>query len=330
MRRCPGVRRRYDGHTNVDEYLLMAIYLHHYPASLFSEKIRLLLGYLQCEWHSVIIPSIMPRPLLMPLTGGYRKTPVLQIDANVYCDTNVIARALARERGNTTLFAPGFAADRVAEWADSQLFRVTVALNFAPEAVATMMQALPAEDVAAFQKDRAELSAGATLTAFPPDAARAYLRHYLAGLEDSLRGSTGFLFGAQPCIADFSLYHCLWFLRNNSINAPLLEGYSNLNTWYDAMARFGHGTARESSGEQALAHARASEPVLPRLADALPQGFAVGDEVRVTPVDYGRIPVAGRLRSWTVDEIVIERTDREAGRVFCHFPSPGFVVEAAA
>ena len=78
----------------------MEIYLHHYPPSLFSEKIRLMLGFLELPWRSVIIPSIMPRPLLMPLSGGYRKTPVLQIGANVYCDTKIISRALARHAGD--------------------------------------------------------------------------------------------------------------------------------------------------------------------------------------------------------------------------------------
>ena len=32
----------------------------------------------------------MPKPDLMPLTGGYRKTPVLQIGADIYCDTQLI------------------------------------------------------------------------------------------------------------------------------------------------------------------------------------------------------------------------------------------------
>ena len=69
------------------------IYLHHYPASTFSEKIRALFGYLDLEWHSVETSVIMPRPLLMPLSGGYRRIPVAQIGADVYCDTKIIARA---------------------------------------------------------------------------------------------------------------------------------------------------------------------------------------------------------------------------------------------
>ena len=134
------------------------VYLHHYPPSLFSEKIRLMLGYLGVPWRSVEITSIMPRPLLMPLTGGYRKTPTLQIGANVYCDTAVITAVLVRLTGNRSLYAPGFVAERVAEWADSTLFRTTVALNFRPEAIGGFMSRLSPEEVAAFQADRAELS----------------------------------------------------------------------------------------------------------------------------------------------------------------------------
>ena len=55
------------------------IILHHYPTSPFSEKVRLVLGYKKLAWKSVIIPSIMPKPDVIALTGGYRKTPFLQI-----------------------------------------------------------------------------------------------------------------------------------------------------------------------------------------------------------------------------------------------------------
>ena len=302
------------------------IYLHHYPASLFSEKIRVMLGYLDLPWRSVEIPNIMPRPLLMPLSGGYRKTPCLQIGANVYCDTAVIARGLARHAGDATLYAPGFAAERVAEWADTQLFRVTVALNFAPEALAPMLGQLSQTDIEAFMKDRAELSKGAPLQRFSAPAARAYLDAYLAELEGL---DTPFLFGDSPCIADFSLYHCLWFLDNNAVNAKLLEPFSVVRGFMQRMAAFGHGKPEESSGEDALAHARESDPVLPDLDGAPPSGLSLGDRVQVTPVDYGLVPVAGVLRACSAQEIVIEREAPEVGRVFTHFPSPGFELAKA-
>lgn len=111
-----------------------SVYLHHYPASPFSEKARTLLGYLDLEWHSVETSVIMQRPLLMPLSGGYRRVPVAQIGADVYCDTKIIARALAELAGDETLYAPGFAATRVADIADTNLFRIMAALSFRPEA----------------------------------------------------------------------------------------------------------------------------------------------------------------------------------------------------
>lgn len=305
----------------------MSIYLHHYPASLFSEKIRVLLGYLEASWRSVVIPSIMPRPLLMPLTGGYRKTPVLQIGANVYCDTKIIARGLARDFGDTRLYTHGFTAHRVADWADTQLFQVTVALNFSPAAVQAMMGRIPPEEAAAFRKDRAELAKGASIVSFSPEAAGSYLAHFLDELEGSLGES--YLFGRAPSIADFSVYHCLWFISNNPVNAVRLEPYGRVRAWMDRMAAFGHGRMEESSGEAALADARAAAPELPALVNQSAAGIAIGDEVTVTPVDYGRIPVRGRLAAWSSEEVVIERESEETGAVMVHFPSPGFEVQRA-
>ena len=66
--------------------------LHHYWESPYAEKIRRLMGMKSLSWRSVIIPMVMPKPDLTALTGGYRKTPVLQIGADVYCDTDLIAR----------------------------------------------------------------------------------------------------------------------------------------------------------------------------------------------------------------------------------------------
>ncbi|MDH3509928.1 MAG: glutathione S-transferase N-terminal domain-containing protein, partial [Gammaproteobacteria bacterium] len=63
------------------------IILHHFDLSPFAEKIRLALGFKNLSWRSVQIPLIMPKPDLTALTGGYRKTPVMQIGADIYCDT---------------------------------------------------------------------------------------------------------------------------------------------------------------------------------------------------------------------------------------------------
>ncbi len=305
--------------------------LHHYPPSLFSEKIRALFGYLDLEWQSVIIPPIMPRPHLMPLSGGYRKTPIMQIGANVYCDTEVIARRLAALAGDQGLYAAGFTANRVARWADTELFRMVVALNFRPEAIAAQMSQMSAADLEAFQKDRAELSGGAAMVTADPRAAEAHFVALLADLEDSL--ATPFLFGAAPTIADFSLYHCLWFVAGNSANAPLLDDWPRTGAWMERMRAFGHGRFETIDAETALKIGADAEPVAPADAavDARLAGpLEAGDTVTVAADDYGRHPVAGKLVSWTANEIVIAREDERAGHVMVHFPNQGFEVRPAA
>ena len=78
--------------------------LHHYPSSPFSEKIRLVLGYKKLAWKSVIIPAIMPKPDVVALTGGYRKTPFLQVGADIYCDSALICDVLEHVQPEPTLY----------------------------------------------------------------------------------------------------------------------------------------------------------------------------------------------------------------------------------
>ena len=304
--------------------------LHHYPPSLFSEKVRVLFGYLDLEWHSVTIPPIMPRPDLMPLSGGYRKTPIMQIGANVYCDSEIICRRLAELADNQTLYSHGFNADRVARWADTELFRTVVALNFRPQAIAAQMSQMSAAAIEAFQKDRAELSAGAPIVSVDPAAAEAQFKGLLQNLENSI--AADFLFGDNPTIADFSLYHCLWFVGGNTANASLLEGWPKIKSYLQRMANFGHGRFTEITSREALAEGTNAAPVAPANARVDPRvagDLHVDDSVTVAASDYGRNPIAGSLVSWTANEIVIRRNDPIAGVVMIHVPNIGFEVAEA-
>ena len=121
--------------------------LHHYPTSPFAEKTRLMLGFKQLSWRSVMIPPIMPKPDLTALTGGYRKTPVLQIGADIYCDSALIAQRLEAEKSTPALLPEGqtFNVAALAQWADSQVFLHAVSLVFQPESVAARFGKLPPE-----------------------------------------------------------------------------------------------------------------------------------------------------------------------------------------
>src|SRR3546814_14197834 len=64
-------------------------------------------GCKQLSWGSVQIPPVMPKADVTALTGGYRRTPVLQVGADVYCDTALMARRLETEKSTPALFPEG-------------------------------------------------------------------------------------------------------------------------------------------------------------------------------------------------------------------------------
>src|ERR1700686_3552648 len=110
------------------------IILHHFEQSPFSEKVRVVFGLKNIDWTSVLISRIMPRPDLMPLTGGYRRTPVMQIGADIYCDTQCIIRELERRFPEPTLFPNGYRGIgwSTAMWTDRPFFPTTGIFVFGP------------------------------------------------------------------------------------------------------------------------------------------------------------------------------------------------------
>ena len=109
-----------------------SIILHEYPTSPYAEKIRLALRLKNLAYSRIEIPVIMPRPDLMPLTGGYRRTPVMQIGADVFCDTAIILRELEARYPMPALKLPGHEglAQMVAGWTDGRWFQSSVAVIF--------------------------------------------------------------------------------------------------------------------------------------------------------------------------------------------------------
>jgi len=81
--------------------------LHQYPMSPFSGKIRLVPGCKKRAWKSAIIPRLMPKPDVVALTGGYRRTPVLQIGADIYCDTALICDVPEHRQPSPSVYPQG-------------------------------------------------------------------------------------------------------------------------------------------------------------------------------------------------------------------------------
>lgn len=303
--------------------------LHHYPTSLFAEKARLMLGFKGLSWRSVNIPSIMPKPDLTALTGGYRKTPVLQVGADIYCDTALMARRLEQEKASPTFYPQGqeFTVASFAAWADSVMFMHAVSLVFQPESMAVRFAKVPPEAAKAFVADRSALFNGGNASRLPAEQARHQWPAFMARLELQLSRNGDFLFGA-PSIADFSVAHTLWFLKQTPVTAPFVDNYPEVSVWLGRVLGFGHGAHSDLSSAEAIEIARNATPApLPEETFADANGFKAGDQVAISAMDYGVDAVEGALVFVGSEELILRREDDRAGVVHVHFPRLGFKLE---
>jgi glutathione S-transferase len=301
--------------------------LHHYDFSSYAEKIRLLLGYKGLAWRSVVQPSHMPKPDLLPLTGGYRRIPVLQVGADVYCDTRLIIAELERRHPAPTIYPAGSrgAAEALALWIETSLFWT----------VARYASGVNAEHMpAGLHADRAAMRGMP-----PPDIARLKLTAarnrgqmlpQLAWLADMLQGGCDWLLpGAGPTVADLAAYNALWFLGALKVDlSHELDPWPRLRAYRARLKAFGHGAPAPMSAADALAVARAATP-----AAAPPSTFddlapPVGSHVVIRPEEkFGDDPVEGAVTYVDADRIAIARTDSPVGAVVVHFPRFRYIVK---
>jgi glutathione S-transferase len=302
------------------------VILHHYPQSPVSEKVRVGLGMKRLAWRSVEVPRLPPKPELTPLTGGYRRAPVMQIGADVYCDSQCILRELQRRFPEPTFYPGGGAGVPwgVSRWTDGELFDrvVRVILGHAPDK-------LPPE----FAQDRGRLYLG---PAWDLQKEHAALPHTLAQIRAEFgwidqRLATGrqFVLGNEPGLPDALCYYLVWFLRGRwEGGAKLLAEFPALEAWERRVQAIGHGTQDEMTPAEALEIARAAEPATPQQGDPLdPQKLAPGMAVSVVPdTDSGDPAVAGVVRLVDRERIALLREDPRVGTVCVHFPRVGYRV----
>lgn len=309
--------------------------LHNYPSSPFSEKIRLILGSKQLPWKSVLIPPILPKPDLVTLTGGYRKTPVLQVGADIYCDTALICDVLEHLRPEPTLYPPHLkGVCRIfAQWADTTLFWAAMGYNLQPRGAAHVFAKAPPEAAKAFADDRKAMSGG-MVRLRPGDATSAY-RSYLRRIAN-MADEHDFLFGMEPCVADFAAYHGIWYTRNQvPLLADILNATPSVSEWADRVAAIGHGMMTRLAAADAVAIAAAAEPQPPGanlLVDSAFQddhGIPLGTRVTIAAEAFGPEATEGELIAATRTHYSLRREDARAGQVHVHFPRLGYVLRRA-
>ena len=299
--------------------------LYHYPMSPYSEKIRLVLGALDISWYSVEVPAQPPRPTLDALAGGYRRIPVLQIGADLYCDTCLIVDALLEGASDHPLHP-----DRMSEQGQSWAARAEGPVFFASISSAPKWQILKfliaglgPRGTLRFLSDRAAMARQSRLTPIAAPAARELFSDYLLDLEATLSGQR-FVSGIAPGYADFCCYHPIW-MAVALTRRTLHSEYPAVARWMAAMADFGHGTSQYYAGGSPIAAAKSPPRPIATSHDA--NLSALGRRVRVAPSDYGCEPVVGELAVETVDRWAIRRQSADGITVHLHFPRQGFDIE---
>lgn len=302
------------------------IILHHYDQSPYAEAIRLALGLKGLSWQSVEIPMMGPKPELAPLTGGYRKTPVLQLGADIFCDTSCIIEALDTQFDGPALIPAhtnGFT-QIITQWSGGFMFRPAASL-----ALVSVSETLPQE----FWDDRKALF-GIDL-----DKIKVFLPHlqsqWRAGahwVDQLLSDGKSFFFGDTPCYADIIASMPIWFAGATN-NAEVLKVYEELpalSAWLERVRAIGHGTREEITAQDALDIAKAAPPATQALEDENdPAGLKVGDDVIVLTEDPGATPVQGQILALRPNGISIKRRHERVDEVVIHFPRAGIIVKKA-
>ncbi|PCJ45159.1 MAG: glutathione S-transferase [Moraxellaceae bacterium] len=302
---------------------MTAVILHNYHMSPFSEKIRAMFGYTQIQWSSVRTKEMPPRPLLQPLTGGYRKIPVMQIGADVFCDTRTITTELASITNK-----PELALENCDEEIQDFVHKVDLEIFFACIIYASSKdlrkkatENLSYMELARLVWDRLNMGRTANVKISTGKAANRIVTGHIESLQQKLQDD--FLYGQEPNIADFSAYHSLWFIRDLA-KKTILKHYPSINTWMDRIKHFGNGQNVEMVGEEALLIAKNSDPrsiTIEHQQDPL-----IGRTVSIAPNDYGQNPTKGQLVGATATQWIVSNNDKKTGLIHIHFPKYGFDV----
>jgi len=310
------------------------VILHHYWGSPYAEKIRRIFAYKGLRWRSLETPPVPPRPSLEPFLGAFRRTPVLQQGADLFCDSRLIAEVvdqLCPERPLATKTNRPLS-DLVCGWVEPRAFVMTGPVRFvsAEDVDGVFEGAVGALD---FQADRLPFMAPAVEASRFAALGRSgedHLRSYLRVVEDLLEDGRAYLGGDAPCFADFSVHHLVWWLRKPPAREDLLAAFPLVGAMANRLEAFGPGEYAPVGPEDAFAAARRGQDAPP----SRPPGAGCGDarlgrRVSIQPDDYGRDPLTGVLVDGSSRHVTIERRIEAMGTVRVHFPRLGYEITEA-
>lgn len=294
------------------------VILHHYETSPFGTAMRFALGLKGISWKSVEAPIICPKPDLSALTGGYERIPVLQIGADIYCDTDCITEALEAHKPEPSLYPQpmGRSGKLIALWSGNSWFM---------PAVGTALGTNPDIVTDEFWEDRAGRFGMQRETFLP---AVPHLRaQFHAGaefLDKSLSDGRMFIAGESAGHADFALYVNIAFVGFAGLKPS--DFGSRIAEWAKRIEQTGHGSFEKWTPQQAIDHARDNEPA-GQYTVGESSGFAAGQKVSIKTEGPDPASVEGSLVGLDNERISISRNNKDTGEVHVHFPRMGQILK---
>lgn len=282
-----------------------------------------MLGYADLPWQSAITREMPPRPILATLAGGYRKIPVAQCGADIFCDTAVISSEIAVRAGKPELARQNCSDDvnQFIAYVELEVFFACVMSSASWALNKKVLKTLSIIDLFKFFVDRIKMGRTASVRMVKPGEAPAIVKQHLRDMEARLEQD--FLFGTEPNIADFAAYHSLWMVRDAG-EKKVVQAYPKVNAWMDRIKAFGEGRRSEIDARQTLLIAKNSEPRAITAEEK--QDDLIGRSVSIAPADYAQDETRGELVGSSANRWIIARTDPAVGTVHVHFPKQGFSI----
>lgn len=297
--------------------------LHHYALSPFSEKVRAMLGYTNLPWQSAITKEMPPRPILTTLAGGYRKIPVAQCGADIFCDTATITTEIAVRSGKPELARQNCdnEVNQFINHVEQDIFFASVFCSASWALNKKVLKTLSVFELVKFFIDRIKMGSSASIPIVKPGEAPAILKQHLKDMESRLQQD--FLFGEAPNVADFAAYHSLWMVRDAG-EKKFTKPFPRVNAWMDRIKAYGEGQRSEINARDTLNIARDNEPRA--ISEEERQDDLIGRRVKIAPADYAQDETCGELVGSSANKWIIARQDPAVGTVHVHFPKQGFSI----
>lgn len=304
------------------------IILHRAFGSVYAQKTMCVLGYAGANWHSVMTSEGLPRPVLETLVGSFaRRPPVLQIGADLYCDTDMIMMALSKQ-----LNQPDLNRLTLSECENQQILAFDSELFYAVQGSISKRQfatrffrKFGVKKAFTFFKDRLTMrnskQAQQLITGKSQEQWKAIVEKHFAQMQRQLE-NVPFLSGKNtPNAVDFSAFTQVFYMDflNDLIDA---KNYSEVGAWYQRMTAFGLGNFSEITAEKSIEIAKNTEPT--PIPETLQTSDRLGEEIEVPYNDSLGKLIVEPLKAILVGEddfqYIIERKNEAIGKVHIHIP----------